>query len=280
MALLGALLATLAGATSVDALAAGTPAAGTPAAGTPVAGAPVAGADCGKGRRPIETLMCRDGDLAALDDRVSRLFAARRDAASGEAERKAMDAQQKDWLAERNTACPVAAGDLAQPAKALDKAACMRSRLTARLAVLEAAGPAMDLAGTPVRLMDVPPSRLSAMMDSGPPPLPRRAVTRSALAGRWGKADPATRRPIDDCRASYLDIAADGALTLTDPRLPRLPPSARLAGDGDDPATGIAVADGAHGVLRLDAAETPRRDRVVLTLDEPLLFGATFIRCR
>ncbi|WP_448187544.1 hypothetical protein [Azospirillum sp. sgz301742] len=115
------------------------------------------------------------------------------------------------------------------------------------------------------------------------PATARRAVQVAALNGRWAKADPATRRPIDDCRTAYMEIAKDGQFALRDPRIEALPVDGRVTFAGSDPSDGVSFAgEGAspRGTLRLEPGETARLDRVALRLEQPLAFGATFVRCR
>ena len=111
----------------------------------------------------------------------------------------------------------------------------------------------------------------------------RRTVQVAALNGRWAKADPATRRPIDDCRTAYLEIAKDGQFALRDPRIEALPVDGRVTFTGRDPSEGVSFAGegtAPRGTLRLEPGETARLDRVALRLEQPLTFGATFVRCR
>lgn len=133
----------------------------------------------------------------------------------------------------------------------------------------------------PLTITEAPPLRL-------PPPRNgtatlRRAVQVAALQGRWAKADPATRRPIDDCRTAYLEIAKDGRFALRDPRIETLPVDGRVTFVGSNPSEGVSFAgegDAPRGTLRLEPGETVRLDRVALRLEQPLVFGATFVRCR
>lgn len=111
---------------------------------------------------------------------------------------------------------------------------------------------------------------------------PRRAVQVATLNGRWAKADPATRRPIDDCRTAYLEIARDGQFALRDPRIEALPVDGRVTFTGADPSEGVSFAgegSAPRGTLRLEPGDTARLDRVALRLEQPLAFGATFVRC-
>ena len=112
---------------------------------------------------------------------------------------------------------------------------------------------------------------------------PRRLVQITTLNGRWAKADPTTRRPIDDCRTAFLEIGKDGQFALHDPRIETLPVDGNIAFTGTDPSEGVGFSgEGAapHGTLRLEPGETARLDRVALRLERPFAFGVTFVRCR
>ena len=259
-------------------------------------GAPAGAPDCAAAGTPVAQLACRD---AALGAAVAALDAALKAFAqeTGEPGREALAAGQRLWVQRRDGACPVAEADLADPKKAKDRSACLARQITERVTALEdeRAARRAPVADQPVTITEAaPPRATQAPVRSF---LPRqRQPDAGALAGRWAKADPATRTPIDDCRSSYLEISSgknprDAAFDLRDPRIDGLPIGGRVTlGDGE-PGQGIAFRTdtpqpdkpdtaGILGNLRLDAAEVPRLDRLFLRLDKPLSLGATFVRCR
>ena len=117
---------------------------------------------------------------------------------------------------------------------------------------------------------------------SGKPVPPRRVANAASLVGRWAKADPATRTPLDDCRTSYLEMTRDDGIRLHDPRIEGLPLEGRLDLGEGSPAQGVSFGkgEGPSGRLRLEPAESARLDRLFLQLERPFVFGATFVRCR
>lgn len=68
---------------------------------------PQASFDCSKASSPVETLICSDEALAALDREMAVLFTAARNAIDGEAERLNHLKEQRAWLKARLTTCQV-----------------------------------------------------------------------------------------------------------------------------------------------------------------------------
>lgn len=251
--------------------------------------------DCASAETPAAQLVCRDPALAAAAGKLDAAVKAFAEE-TGEPGREALASGQRMWVQRRDAACPVAEADLADPKKAKDRAACLARQYADRTSALEdeRAARRAPVADQPVTITEAAPPRAVQ-----PPPrafLPKqRQPGLAGLAGRWAKADPATRTPIDDCRSSYLEIskaeaeaAKDMALGLRDPRIAGLPVEGRVTVDDGDPAQGLAFhaeapqpdAASIAGTLRLDAADMPRLDRLFLRLDKPIAFGATFVRCR
>ena len=238
--------------------------------------------DCAQAKRPVEQLICREPALDALDTRLDTTIKAL-DGVLNEAGRKTAAGGQRDWLRRRDEGCPVSAADLKAPQKAKERAECLGRAFELRVAEVEA-----DLQGErdgvrplPLTITEAAPLKLPPQR--GAAPTARRAVQVSALQGRWAKADPATRRPIDDCRTAYLEIAKDGQFALRDPRIAELPADGRVTFAGNDPSEGVSFGgegSAPRGTLRLEPGETARLDRVALRLEQPLAFGATFVRCR
>lgn len=236
---------------------------------------------------PVEQLICRDAGLTAAGRKLEGAAKALEEA-TDPAARPALQAAQQAWLRHRDGACPVAAADLADARKAKGRADCLLRQTGERTAALEAslAARRAPVADQPLVITDAGPLKLAPVQVK--PVLPKRQAGAPALAGRWAKADPSTRAPIDDCRTSYLDIVKDQggkdqAIGLRDPRISGFPVEGKLALAEGDPVQGMAFgADGAgiKGFLRLDAAEIPRLDRLFLRLEQPMAFGATFVRCR
>ncbi|CAO3451738.1 hypothetical protein [Azospirillum argentinense] len=241
-------------------------------------------ADCA-GDAPMALLLCRDASLAAAADKLESALRALSDEA-GKAGEEAVAAGQRAWVQRRDAACPVAEADLADPKKSKDRAACLTRQMAERTKALdtELAARRAPVADEPLTVTASAPQRPVQPIGQGQTRSApaKRTVDLPALTGRWAKADPATRTPIDDCRTSYLEITGDGGFSLHDPRIPAFPLEGPLAPGEGDLAEGLAFGgeEGLpEGVLRLDAAEAPRLDRLFLTLDPPA-FGATFVRCR
>ncbi|HYH37464.1 MAG TPA: lysozyme inhibitor LprI family protein [Azospirillum sp.] len=244
--------------------------------------AQAAGPDCAQAKRPVDQLICREEALQAtaarLDGAVKELDAA----LTGE-RREKLAAAQRDWVRRRDEACPVTAADLKAPPKAKERAECLTRVADQRVAQIQAdlkgerdGVRALPLTITEAEPIKLPPQRAGTAT-------PRRSVQLAALNGRWAKADPATRRPIDDCRTAYLEIAKDGQFALRDPRIEALPVDGRVAFTGSDPSDGVSFAGegtAPRGTLRLEPGESVRLDRVALRLEQPFAFGATFVRCR
>lgn len=87
--------------------------------------------DCGKARSAMETAICGDPALSALDERLADGYRRARDVPAA---RAAVTQSQRDWL--RALALEGCGGD----------AACYRAAFSARLAVLDAVAPAGDAA--------------------------------------------------------------------------------------------------------------------------------------
>lgn len=68
---------------------------------------PQASFDCSKAAAPIETLICSDEALAALDRELAVLFANARNAIDGETERLVQLKEQRGWLKSRLTTCQI-----------------------------------------------------------------------------------------------------------------------------------------------------------------------------
>jgi len=246
------------------------------------AGTALAASDCAQPKRPAEQLICREDALIALEARLDAAAKELEGRLNGE-RRETMAATQRDWPRRRDDACPVAAADLKAPAKAKERAECLAHALEQRVARLEADVKAErdGVRALPLTITEAEPIKLPPQR--GGTATPRRPVQVAALNGRWAKADPATRRPIDDCRTAYLEIGKDGQFALRDPRIETLPVDGRVAFTGGDPSDGVSFAgEGAapRGTLRLEPGETARLDRVALRLEQPFPFGATFVRCR
>ncbi|WP_188259657.1 lysozyme inhibitor LprI family protein [Azospirillum tabaci] len=240
--------------------------------------------DCA-GETPVALLLCRDTSLEATADKLDSALRALADEA-GKAGEEAVAAGQRAWLQRRDAACPVAEADLADPKKGKDRAACLARQMAERTRALELelAARRAPVADEPLTVSASAPLRPAPANVQGQakPGAVKRAADVPALTGRWAKADPATRTPIDDCRTSYLEITGDGAFSLHDPRIAAFPLEGPLAPGEGDPADGLSFGgeEGLpEGTLRLDAADAPRLDRLFLTLDQPA-FGATFVRCR
>ncbi|MDQ2102018.1 lysozyme inhibitor LprI family protein [Azospirillum isscasi] len=233
------------------------------------------------GETPAAQLICRDVSLVAASGKLDSALQALADEA-GKPGAEAVAAGQRAWLQRRDAACPVADADLADPKKGKDRAACLARQMADRTRALdsELAARRAPVADEPLTVSaSAPPRPAPAPAKAGPA---KRAAGLPDLTGRWAKADPATRAPIDDCRTSYLEIAGDGAFSLHDPRIPGFPLEGPLAPGEGDPAEGLSFGgeEGLpEGTLRLDAAEAPRLDRLFLKLAQPA-FGATFVRCR
>ncbi|MBP2314444.1 lysozyme inhibitor LprI family protein [Azospirillum soli] len=239
-------------------------------------------ADCATAETPTAQLICRDAALAAAGEKLDTTVKAFGDA-TGEVGRKALAAGQHAWVQRRDAACPVTSADLADSKKSKERAGCLLRLTAERTKALEdnLSARRAPVADQPLTITDAVPPRLPAA--SAKPSLPKRPAGVAGVAGRWAKADPQTRTPIDDCRTSYLEVSKEAAISLNDPRIPSLPIQGRLTLADGDPAQGLtfgADGTGPKGELRLDAAEAPRLDRLFLRLKQPLSFGATFVRCR
>jgi len=236
--------------------------------------------DCAQPKAPVETLVCRDVALLALDERMEKALAALNEAV-GDLGRTGVAAAQRDWIKHRDEACPVTAADLTNRRKQRERAACVAGTMRARAAKLEAELVARNAPVGPVSLSigDAAPLRLPAAVQASAAP-PRRPAAMAALTGRWSKAEPATGRPLDDCRAAYLEFAGGGAFTLRDPRIPGLPVDGTVAGGDAMEGAALVGESGVHGRVRLDSAEAAHLDGLTLTLNQPFAFGATFVRCR
>ncbi|AWK87119.1 lysozyme inhibitor LprI family protein [Azospirillum thermophilum] len=253
-----------------------------PAAETAVPPVP----DCSGAATPADQLICRE---PGLTDALKRLEAAA--AALGEttdaAGREALAAAQTLWRQRRDAACPVTAADLEDAKKAKGRADCLARSLADRTAALEAQrkarlAPVSDL---PVTIGEAS-ARPLAPLPARPAAL-TRPVTAAAFVGRWAKADPQTRSPIDDCRTAYLEVSREMTVSIVDPRIPGLPVEARLPAtlsatlpaEGAQPVP-LESDGGARGTLALEAAEAPRVDRLLLRLEQPTTLGAVYVRCR
>lgn len=249
--------------------------------------------DCASAESPAAQLVCRDPALAAAAGKLDATVKAFAEE-TGEPGREALASGQRMWGQRRDAACPVTEADLNDPKKAKDRAACLARQYADRTSALEdeRAARRAPVADQPVTITEAAPPRAIQ-----PPPrafLPKqRQPGVAGLTGRWAKADPATRTPIDDCRSSYLEIskadsAKDMVLGLHDPRIAGMPVEGRVMVEDGDLGQGLAFraeapqpdAAGIAGTLRLGPADMPRLDRLFLRLDKPIAFGATFVRCR
>lgn len=249
---------------------------------TLAAGTAQAATDCAQAKRPAEQLICREEALTALEAQLDAA-AKELDGMLNAERREKLAAAQRDWTRRRDEACPVAASDLKAPAKAKERAECLTRALEQRVAQVQADVKAErdGVRALPLTITEAEPIKLPPQR--GGTATLRRAVQVAALNGRWAKADPATRRPIDDCRTAYLEIGRDGQFALRDPRIETLPVDGRVAFTGSDPSEGVGFAGegtAPRGTLRLEPGETARLDRVALRLEQPFPFGATFVRCR
>jgi len=248
--------------------------------------------DCAAAETPAAQLVCRDASLGSASDKLDGALKALGDEA-GEAGRAALASAQRAWVQRRDAACPVTEQDLADPKKSKDRAGCLSRQIAERTKALEEdlAARRAPVASQPVTITDAAPPRAVAPAQAVPMP-PKRQAGVAALIGRWSKADPVTRTPIDDCRGSYLEITKEPAINLHDPRVAGFPVQGRVTVEDGDPVHGLvfrsegAKSDvsgsmgGPAGTLRLDPADTPRLDRLFLRLEQPVAFGATFVRCR
>lgn len=253
-------------------------------AGFPVS-PPALAADCppvaADADTPVAQLICRDPALTAATEALDAALAALGETTDAMG-RAALDAGQTLWRARRDETCPVTAADLADAKATKSRTDCLLRVITARKAVLDAQREARGkpVADLPLVITDAAAPRLVPV--PARPVALTRPVSMSALVGRWAKADPVTRNPIDDCRTSYLDVTRERSVSLTDPRIPGFPIEGRLAAD-TNPTQGVALvdADGATtGTLTLEPAQTSRLDLVELRMAPPATFAATFVRCR
>ncbi|RJF83778.1 hypothetical protein D3877_03860 [Azospirillum cavernae] len=237
--------------------------------------------DCAAADTPMAQLICRD---AALSQAASGLDGAV--AALGETTdangRLAIDAQQTLWLSRRNEICPVAPGDLTDAKATKARTECLARSFSTRTAQIEAqrAARGKPVADLPLSITDAAAPRLVPVQAR--PATLTRPVSVNALVGRWAKADPISRAAIDDCRSSYLEVTREQTANLVDPRIPGFPVEGRLAATGEF-SKGVNVIDGNGNILalvRLDAAETPRLDRLTVQMAPPSTFAASFVRCR
>ncbi|PWC55640.1 lysozyme inhibitor LprI family protein [Azospirillum sp. TSO22-1] len=240
------------------------------------------GPDCAQAKRPVDQLICKDEALVAAEERLDGAVKELDAALNGERREKLVVAQ-RDWMRRRDEACPVTAADLKAPPRAQDRVECLTRVAEQRVVQLQAdlKGERDGVRALPLTITEAEPIKLPPQRAGAAPP--RRAVQLAALNGRWAKADPATRRPIDDCRTAYLEIGKDGQFALRDPRIETLPVDGRVAFAGNDPSDGVSFSgEGAapRGTLRLEPGESARLDRVALRLEQPFAFGATFVRCR
>lgn len=239
--------------------------------------------DCTAAETPAAQLVCRDASLGSASEKLDGALKALGDEA-GEAGRAALASAQRAWVQRRDSACPVTEQDLADPKRSKDRIGCLSRQIAERTKALEEdlAARRAPVASQPVTITDAAPPRAVAPVQGVPMP-PKRQAGVSALLGRWSKADPATRAPIDDCRSSYLEVVKEPAISLHDPRVASFPVQGRVTVEDGDPVRGLTFkSDGAGpaGTLRLDPADTPRLDRLFLRLEQPVAFAATFVRCR
>ncbi|MFD1623234.1 hypothetical protein [Azospirillum griseum] len=246
-----------------------------------VSGSAAASTTCASADSPASQLICRDDALSQAAAAVDGALAALGETTDAHG-RLAIEAQQTLWQSRRNDICPVSAADLDDPVAAKAKAECVLHSLVERAAEIEAqrAARARPVTGTPLTITDATAPRIVAA--SQRPVALTRPVSVNVLVGRWAKADPINRTPIDDCRNSYFEVTREQAVALIDPRVPGLPIEGRLAATTEF-SQGVQMV-GSNGqtkaFLRLDAAETPRLDRLTIRLDPPSSFAATFVRCR
>ena len=247
---------------------------------------------CAAAETPAAQLVCRDASLGSASEKLNGALKALAGEA-GEAGRAALASAQRAWAQRRDSACPVTEQDLADPRKSKERAACLSRQIAERTKALEEdlAARRAPVAAQPLTITDAAPPRAVAQAQAVRLP-PKRQAGVAALIGRWSKADPVTRTPIDDCRNSSLEFTKEPAISLHDPRIPGFPVQGRVTFEDGDPVHGVAFrsegvrSDGARsegvgpaGTLRLEPADTPRLDRLFLRLEQPVAFGATFVRC-
>lgn len=256
------------------------------------AGAAVVGGEAASCPEPtaqqgaVATLICRDATLGAAWATLGETVDAFTKAV-GPPGGPAFDADQRAWLRRRDAACPTTAADLDDPAKAKARVACLAQQITDRTKALEEelSTRRTPVADEPLTVSDASPSRLvpPSRGVAGPAP-PKRRTGAATLLGRWAKADPRTREPIDDCRSSFLELSEGPRLSLHDPRIAAPPLDGPVTVEDGDPTKGVGFAGpgegDAKGRLTLEAGDTPRLDRLFLRLDQPFVFAATFVRCR
>ncbi len=246
-----------------------------------MAGSAASAGTCSAPDTPVSHLICRDEALSKAATAVDAALAALGETTNADG-RLAIDAEQTLWLSRRNDICPVAAPDLDNPVATKAKAECVLHSLVTRASQLEGQRVARTkpVTGTPLTITDAAAPRIVTV--SQRPATLTRPVSVNVLVGRWAKADPVNRAPMDDCRNSYFEVTREQGASLVDPRLPELPIEGRLAATTDF-SQGVQLVNvngqpAAH--LRLDAAETPRLDRLTLRLEAPSSFAATLVRCR
>lgn len=242
---------------------------------------PALAADCASADTPVAQLICRDSALAQAATALEGAAAALGETTDANG-RLAIEAQQALWLSRRNEICPVTPADLTDDKATKARTECLSRSLAARTAQIEAqrAARAKPVADAPVVLSDAAAPRLVPIQAR--PATLTRPVSITALVGRWAKADPVSRSAIDDCRSSYLEVTREQTVSLVDPRIPGFPVQGRLAATAEF-SKGVSLIDAngdAKALLHLEAAETPRLDRLTVRMGAPSTFAASFVRCR
>lgn len=239
--------------------------------------------DCVAVEASVAQLICRDQALNAATSAMDAALSALGETTDA-AGRDALSAGQAAWLSRREQTCPVAAADLTDPKLTKERTACLLRAILGRTewAAAQRKARLAPVAELPLTVSDAAAGRPLPPIPARPVAL-TRPVTATALSGRWAKADPVNRTPLDDCRTSYLEVSRELSVALVDPRIPGLPVEGRLSVvDGASLYQGVPLSadSGAKGTLRLEAAETPRLDRLFLRMEQPMTLGATYVRCR
>jgi uncharacterized protein len=251
-------------------------------AGFLAAAAPALAADdCAAADTPVAQLICRDAALSQAAASLAGAVAALGETTDANG-RLAIDAQQTLWLSRRNEICPVTPGDLTDAKAAKTRTECLARSFSTRTAQVEAQRVARGkpVADLPLTITDAAAPRLLPVQAR--PATLTRPVSVNALVGRWAKADPISRAAIDDCRSSYFEVTREQTANLVDPRVPGFPVEGRLAATSEL-SKGVNLIDGngnLQALVRLDAAETPRLDRLTVQMAPPSTFAASFVRCR
>jgi uncharacterized protein YecT (DUF1311 family) len=152
--------------------------------------------DCGKVSKPLETLICLDSEVSALDSSLGEMYRNAFRSVAIENQSRLRD-EQRSWLQERNKACALNSGDVTNPPVRTTKVSCLRKMYQARLETLAEYVPAQQTAknksepsiSEPPSVQTKPPQSLAAIpvSRSVSPPAPLEISSPSErLIGRWG----------------------------------------------------------------------------------------------